>query len=502
MITVSLNEADFEYDIHSLVKAFYPKEDVKVFADSEKIAELEEKETPLFHMEVLFSRAENVISASVLNAEAKAGEPALASMQIQVDFSDRKETKNRLKRGIYQMFSEHTGQTLPWGTLTGIRPTKIPMSMLEEGKSEDEIRTFMADTYFCSPEKTELSIDIAKRELGLLNKLDYEKGYSLYIGIPFCPSTCLYCSFTSYPLSAWEKRVDEYLDALEKEIDYTAEQYRERHLNTIYIGGGTPTTLAPYQLDRLIRKIKSSFDLSHLLEFTVEAGRPDSITREKLEVIRKYPVTRISVNPQTMQQKTLDLVGRKHTVEDVEKIFHLARELGFNNINMDLIAGLPGEDAADMQDTLEKIEKLHPDSLTVHALAIKRAAKFGQEGRTMDPGTEITQMVEAAAASAERMGLVPYYLYRQKNIAGNFENVGYAEPDKAGVYNILIMEERQTIIACGAGSTTKLVLPEKIKTSSGKETNLIRVENVKNITEYIDRIDEMIERKEALFEKD
>ena len=203
-----------------------------------------------------------------------------------------------------------------------------------------------------------------------------------------------------------------------------------------------------------------------------------------------------------MQQKTLDLVGRKHTVEDVEQIFHLARELGFDNINMDLIAGLPGEDAADMQDTLEKIEKLHPDSLTVHALAIKRAAKFGQEGRTMDPGSEITQMVEAAAASAERMGLVPYYLYRQKNIAGNFENVGYAEQGKAGVYNILIMEERQTIIACGAGSTTKLVLPEKIKISSGKETNLIRVENVKNITEYIDRIDEMIERKEALFEKD
>ena len=496
MITVSLNEADFEYDIHSLVKAFYPKEDVKVFADSEKIAELEEKETPLFHMEVLFSRAENVISASVLNAEAKTGEPALASMQIQVDFSDRKETKNRLKRGIYQMFSEYTGQTLPWGTLTGIRPTKIPMSMLEEGKSEDEIRTFMADTYFCSPEKTELSIDIAKRELGLLNKLDYEKGYSLYIGIPFCPSTCLYCSFTSYPLSAWEKRVDEYLDALEKEIDYTAEQYRERHLNTIYIGGGTPTTLAPYQLDRLIRKIKSSFDLSHLLEFTVEAGRPDSITREKLEVIRKYPVTRISVNPQTMQQKTLDLVGRKHTVEDVEQIFHLARELGFDNINMDLIAGLPGEDAADMQDTLEKIEKLHPDSLTVHALAIKRAAKFGQEGRTMDPGTEITQMVEAAAASAERMGLVPYYLYRQKNIAGNFENVGYAEQDKAGVYNILIMEEKQAILACGAGASTKRVwnLPDGY--------HIERCENVKDIKQYIARIDEMIERKKALFEKD
>ena len=203
MITVSLNEADFEYDIHSLVKAFYPKEDVKVFADSEKIAELEEKETPLFHMEVLFSRAENVISASVLNAEAKTGEPALASMQLQVDFSDRKETKNRLKRGIYQMFSEYTGQTLPWGTLTGIRPTKIPMSMLEEGKSEDEIRTFMADTYFCSPEKTELSIDIAKRELGLLNKLDYEKGYSLYIGIPFL-ITVPYCGTSVFFLAIFD----------------------------------------------------------------------------------------------------------------------------------------------------------------------------------------------------------------------------------------------------------------------------------------------------------
>ena len=281
-----------------------------------------------------------------------------------------------------------------------------------------------------------------------------------------------------------------------KELKATAKLMQGKPLDTVYIGGGTPTTLEADQLDRLLGTIREDFDLEHVLEFTVEAGRPDSITREKLEVIRKYPVTRISVNPQTMQQKTLDLVGRKHTVEDVEQIFHLARELGFDNINMDLIAGLPGEDAADMQDTLEKIEKLHPDSLTVHALAIKRAAKFGQEGRTMDPGTEITQMVEAAAASAERMGLVPYYLYRQKNIAGNFENVGYAEQDKAGVYNILIMEEKQAILACGAGASTKRVwnLPDGY--------HIERCENVKGIKQYIARIDEMIERKKALFEKD
>ena len=498
MITVSLNEADFEYDIHSLVKAFYPKEDVKVFADSEKIAELEEKETPLFHMEVLFSRAENVISASVLNAKAKTGEPALASMQIQVDFSDRKETKNRLKRGIYQIFSEYTGQTLPWGTLTGIRPTKIPMSMLEEGKSEDEIRTFMADTYFCSPEKTELSIDIAKRELGLLNKLDYEKGYSLYIGIPFCPSTCLYCSFTSYPLSAWEKRVDEYLDALEKEIDYTADQYRERHLNTIYIGGGTPTTLAPYQLDRLIRKIKSSFDLSHLLEFTVEAGRPDSITKEKLEVLRSHGISRISINPQTMKQETLEIIGRHHTVEQTVQSFLTARELGFDNINMDLIVGLPNENLEDVRHTMEQLEELQPDNITVHSLAIKRAARLNmfKEDYTNLKMENTWEHIEVTADYCKRMGLQPYYLYRQKNMAGNFENVGYAKEGKAGIYNILIMEEKQTIVACGAGASTKRVW----NTPNPDGTHRIeRCENVKDVALYIERIDEMIERKKRLF---
>ena len=235
--------------------------------------------------------------------------------------------------------------------------------------------------------------------------------------------------------------------------------------------------------------------MEYLTEYTVEAGRPDSITREKLLSIRKFPVTRISINPQTMQQKTLDLVGRKHTPQDVCRIFYLAREIGFDNINMDLIAGLPKEGLADMEDTLRQIEMLMPDSLTVHALAIKRAAKFGQEGWKQSVGSDIENMVEAAAKSAENMGMAPYYLYRQKNIAGNFENVGYAKVDKAGIYNILIMEEKQTILAAGAGASTKIVLPHKQKMANGKETNLIRIENVKNITEYIDRIDEMIERK-------
>ena len=248
-------------------------------------------------------------------------------------------------------------------------------------------------------------------------------------------------------------------------------------------------------MERLLQTITENFDLSNVLEFTVEAGRPDSITEEKLAVIRKYPVTRISINPQTMQQKTLDLVGRNHTVAQTKDAFYLARKLGFDNINMDLIAGLPGEDASDMEDTLRQVEEMHPDSLTVHALAIKRAARYGQEGRKQDLHSEISQMIMSAADCAKRIGLQPYYLYRQKNIAGNFENVGYAELDKAGIYNILIMEEKQTILAAGAGASTKILLKDPIRTDSGKEINLVRCENVKNIMEYIDRVDEMIERK-------
>lgn len=221
-----------------------------------------------------------------------------------------------------------------------------------------------------------MSLDIAERELELLSKIDYENGYSLYIGIPFCPTTCLYCSFTSSPLASWAKRVDDYLDALEREIDFVAVRFAHKHLNSIYIGGGTPTTLEPYQLDRLIKKIKCNFDLSNCVEFTVEAGRPDSITREKLEVLRRHGITRISINPQTMKQETLKIIGRHHTVEQTVESFRMARELGFDNINMDLIMGLPGETIDDVRATMEQIKELAPDNLTVHSLALKRAARL------------------------------------------------------------------------------------------------------------------------------
>ncbi len=495
MITVQLNRADFEYDIHSLVKAFYPAENVQVSAE-----EKDTKEEISFH--IVTNYLEHSIEILFYEAEDTHIKPKLRK-EVEVDFSDRKETKNRLKQAYYKMLCEFTKKTLPWGDLTGIRPTKIPMAFLEEGRDEAFIRQYMKETYFASDEKINLSIDIAKRELELLKNIDYENGYSLYIGIPFCPSTCLYCSFTSYPLGMWKERVDEYLDALEKEIDFTAKRCRDKHLNTVYIGGGTPTTLEPYQLRRLIRKIKSSFNLSDLsntegsfsgdpcscLEFTVEAGRPDSITREKLEVLREEGISRISINPQTMKEETLRIIGRHHTVEQTIESFWLARELGFDNINMDLILGLPNETIHDVERTMQKIMELSPDNLTVHSLALKRAARlnmFREEYQNLT-FENTWETIALTAEYAKRMGLEPYYLYRQKNMAGNFENVGYAKPGKAGVYNILIMEEKQTIMALGAGATTKFVFDHG--------NRIERVENVKDVTNYLERTDEMIAKK-------
>lgn len=495
MITVSLSEANFEYDIHSLVKAFYGKEDVKVFADKEKIKELEEEKTPLFHMEVSYvSREEREAAEDVILFEIwepkESGYQKQAETTACVDFADRKETKNRMKQALYRMLQEYTRQELPWGTLTGIRPTKIPMAMLVEGKTREEIRTYMKETYYASEKKTELSIDIAERELELLKKIDYENGYSLYIGIPFCPSICLYCSFSSSPIGMWKDKVDDYLDALEKEIDFTAKDCKDKILNTVYIGGGTPTTLNPEQLDRLLTKVENSFDFSGLLEYTVEAGRPDSITREKLLVLRKHNISRISINPQTMKQETLDYIGRHHTVAQTIESFQMARELGFDNINMDLIVGLPEEKIEDVRETMEQIKRLDPDNLTVHSLAIKRAAKlrmFRDEHADMHIYNS-WETIDMTAKYAKEMGMEPYYLYRQKNMAGNFENVGYAKPGKAGIYNILIMEEKQSIMALGAGASTKYVFEH------GKRIE--RVENVKDIKNYLERIDEMIERKQ------
>lgn len=479
-VEIHLNKADFEYDVHSLTKSFYPEAEVKVFSP-EAAPQTEDEADVLIQLDYQEDRI-----GITCTEEGQCQYQEVIALEY---YKERTETKNQLKRLLYDALSKVTGKTLPWGTLSGIRPTKIPMKLLEEGKSNMEIAQYMRDTYYCSDKKTALAITVANREKYILRDLDYENGYSLYIGIPFCPSICLYCSFSSSPLKVWQKRVDEYLDALCRELTASADMLKDKKLNTIYIGGGTPTTLEPDQLDRLLTHVENTFSFEHLLEYTVEAGRPDSITREKLKVMKKHPITRISVNPQTMNQVTLDIIGRRHTVEDTKNAFYLAREVGFDNINMDLIVGLPGEDEAMIAHTLKEIEEMNPDSLTVHSLAVKRATRLHMfkdqyEEMSFENNQKIMDMVEK---TARKLDMGPYYLYRQKNMKGNMENVGYAKVDKAGIYNILIMEEKQTILAAGAGASTKMVFEHGQR--------IERTENVKDVKQYLERIDEMIERK-------
>lgn len=482
MIGILLNDNSYEQDIRELLMAFYPGE---TFAH-------EKKEDVTLYIEGTYSDAEALgnFTLKVIDHDE-----IQAEKTFPLDYKNRLEAKTEIKRELYDILSGRTGKVLPWGTLTGIRPTKIALTRLDAGWNEDDIKDFMRGTYLTSEEKIDLSVEIAAREKELLSQIDYENGYSLYVGIPFCPTTCLYCSFTSYPIGLWKGKTHLYLEALFKELEYVAKKMKGRTLDTVYFGGGTPTSLSAEELDKLLTKIENTFDLSTVKEYTVEAGRPDSITEDKLRTLRAHGITRISINPQTMKQETLDLIGRLHTVEHVKEQFRLARELGFDNINMDLIIGLPEEDIDDVRATMEQIKELAPDSVTVHSLAIKRAARLNIfREKYANLKIENTQeMIDLTAEYARGMGLVPYYLYRQKNMAGNFENVGYAAPDKACIYNILIMEEKQTIVACGAGTTTKVVFP--------KENRLERVENVKDVAQYIERIDEMIERKEKMLEK-
>lgn len=455
MILLKLDNMDFYDDGVALVKSFFPRTEVTA-KDSEDVTRVIEATVP----------SENL---------------------------DKKDAHEWFKRNLYMQLSNMTGKVLPWGFLTGVRPSKLAVAMLEKGMADDEIMDFYVREHLVGDKKAKLALQIARKELDLLENIDYDKGYSLYVGIPFCPTTCLYCSFTSYPLGMWEKEVDRYLDALIKELDYISELTKGRKLDTIYFGGGTPTTLSPQQLDRLLTAVEERFPVAEAIEYTVEAGRPDSITRQKLDVIKSHNVGRISINPQTMNQSTLDLIGRRHTVEQVKDAFNMAREAGFDNINMDIILALPNEGINEVNTTLEEITALAPESLTVHCLAIKRAAALNiwkDKYRELDLNTS-DEIVANTSECAKGLGMEPYYMYRQKNMAGNFENVGYSRPGMECIYNILIMEEKQTIIAAGAGASTKVVY--------NKENRIERIENVKSVRDYIDRIDEMIERKRKYF---
>jgi len=481
----------YRYEIHSLLKAFYPQETVKVF-----VGEPDLRKYP----EPAFLRAEfhpEYMEMEIRGSSTSAPEEIICrrvEAPEGVSFASKGSLcKTTAKHMLYDMLSAITGLTLPWGELIGIRPTKIAMTRLRAGDSCEEAAAFMEKEHLVSREKAALAAQIADRERQILSGIHYENGFSLYVGIPFCPTTCLYCSFTSFPLTSWRSRVDEYLDTLEREMEASAPLMQGKILDTLYIGGGTPTTLEPAQSQRLIRMIGQYFDLKSLQEFTVEAGRPDSITPEKLAVLKENGVSRISVNPQTMRDRTLKLIGRQHSSSDTIRAFHMAREAGFDNINMDIILGLPGENEDDVRYTIEQIRELNPDDLTVHSLAVKRASKLQKwiekNGFSSIRNTDASMKIAAEGAAA--MGMYPYYLYRQKNMSGNFENVGYAKEGKAGIYNILIMEEKQSILALGAGSISKGVF------EGGR---IERCDDAKEVEIYIDHIEEMIERKRKLYD--
>ena len=470
MIQIKIRDREFSYDMKALAQAFYPEQ--KCVVQEEAGLEKYEGYHILWEMDGV-RQYEETIAAPY--------------------------SKNEVKRQVYDFLCRNFGKTLPWGILTGIRPAKIPFHMLAEGRPEDEIFNILCEEYRCSPQKARLALDVAKKEYSLTAGIHHGNSVNIYIGIPFCPSICAYCSFSSYPVRQYEEKVDAYLDALEREIAYAGEAIRGKTLQTVYIGGGTPTSLRGEQFARLLGMVDRYLPMEQVREYTVEMGRPDSATEEKFRCMKAYGVSRISINPQSMKQHTLELLGRRHTVDDVRRVLALAREYGFDNINMDIIVGLPEETLEDLRVTLEEVHRLEPDSITVHTLVIKRASRMGiayrERGEPMlEEDVRIPEMQLEAQAFCRKHGYGPYYMYRQKNKAyttrnTNQENVAYARPGKECLYNIFMMEELETILALGSGGSSKYVFPG--------ENRMERVENVKSVEDYISRIDEMIRRKES-----
>lgn len=398
--------------------------------------------------------------------------------------------KRLLKRGakmcLYLALKEVTGQEQPWGALTGIRPTRLYKELLEQGVSQADAVIRLGEVFDVSREKAELLREICAEQEKVPPRASNE--IDVYAGIPFCTTRCSYCSFSSMDLKHGEKLTEPYTQAIQREMELCAESLKGYKIRSIYIGGGTPTSLSAEQLGRICETLRKHYPCDG--EFTIEAGRPDTITREKLEVMMKYGVKRISVNPQTMSDETLARIGRRHTAQDVVDAYDLIRRYPFEAVNMDLILALPGETRQDIQETMRRVIDLAPDDLTIHTLAIKRASALRLQGFQADTA-QAMRMVDYAREQAVNAGYTAYYLYRQKYMAGNLENVGYCKPGKACVYNIDIMEETTPIAAFGAGSITKWLYE--------KEKRIERAANVKSVEEYIARVDEMAQKKQALW---
>ena len=398
---------------------------------------------------------------------------------------------DELQMGIllYKLLSRYCGRELPWGILTGVRPIKL-YSRLCEKDGEEAARRYFRDTLQVSEEKTRIAGLVHDNQREILARSD-RRSFSLYVSIPFCPTRCNYCSFVSQSIEKAKNLIDGYLPLLLSEIRYTSELAKrlDLRLESVYVGGGTPTTLSAEQLDVLLTEIRACFDMSSCAEFTVEAGRPDTVTREKLLALKQHGVTRISINPQTFSDSVLEYIGRRHTAQQTIDAFNMARELGFDNINMDLIAGLTTDTPESFERTIDITRRLDPESVTVHTLAVKRSARLRSSDAVQEQ-SYTARMLGYAEKALSDAGYEPYYLYRQSKMLSNLENIGWAKPGFFSPYNIYIMEETHSILACGAGAVTKL-----------RDTDsdwIERIFNFKYPYEYISRFDELIQRKERI----
>ncbi|QAA31928.1 coproporphyrinogen III oxidase [Clostridium manihotivorum] len=467
-IKIKLNDEKYRYDVYQMFNIFFTFQDISFVKEGEDFC----------------------VSINADNMELKKSQEVLYKGNIEEC------KKEEIKRNIFIALSKLTGEKYPWGTMIGIRPSKRALKFINEGLSEEEIIKHYKDEFLVQREKAELCIEVAKYEEKFVNK--DSNTISIYVGMPFCPTRCLYCSFASNPIAGCKKQVDPYLEALSKEVAAIKEYVDSKSLTieTVYFGGGTPTSVDNEQFEDLMKKVYDSFVYNrNIKEFTVECGRPDSITVEKLETMKRYSVDRISINPQSMNDASLKEIGRNHSVQDVVEKFNLARSLGFDNINMDIIVGLPNEGLKEIHNTYESILNLNPDSLTVHGMSIKRSSRLHEnlvlkQSIHIPKQDELNKMYDKTKALAKDLGMHPYYMYRQKNMVGNMENVGYSKEEKECIYNIQMIEDNQTIIALGADAVSKVVFLE--------ESRIERFGNVKDVKEYINRIDEMIEGKIAL----
>ena len=472
---------DYRYAVEQSLLAFFPEE--------RPVYEGEDPNTARVELSVKGGTASAVTELSV------DGKTARGTAQTDIspaadEYAEERLKQRAVKLSFFEAARALTGITPAWGALTGIRPAKLAAGLLEEGKSEAEADAILRDTYFVSESRRKLCLPCAKA--GLEAKRELQKNeISLYVGIPFCPTRCAYCSFVSNSVEKSFHLVEPYLTALLAEADSAASMVKELGLRvrSFYMGGGTPTTLTAEQMDRLLGRLNEKFDLAGAVERTVEAGRPDTITAEKLAVLRKNGVDRISVNPQSMDDRVLAAIGRRHSGDGIRAAMELVKAAGFPHVNMDLIAGLPEDTPEGFRRTLDEVIAFGTDNITIHTLSLKKGSRITLEGTRIPTVEEVAAMLDYAAPALRGAGFAPYYLYRQKYMSGSFENVGWCRPGGTGWYNIYIMEELHTILSLGAGGSTKMVDPAR--------NHIERVFNLKFPQEYIQRPEKIAANQEA-----